>query len=99
MGNIIWKEWTTAVFDLRNLLLHGQELTLRVTSFDCTHGGHCGYVYFTIGGSDDSSLLPGEVTHIEHITEHASPVKILRDGQIVILRGEKEYTLTGQEVR
>lgn len=25
--------------------------------------------------------------------------KILRDGQIVILRGEKEYTLTGQEVQ
>ena len=25
--------------------------------------------------------------------------KILRDGQILILRGEKEYTLTGQEVR
>ena len=25
--------------------------------------------------------------------------KILRDGQILILRGEKEYTLTGQEVK
>ena len=98
-GNIIWKEWTTAAFDLRNLLLHGQELTLRVTSFDCIHGGHCGYVYFTIGGSDDSSLLPGEETHIEHITEHASPLKILRNGQILILRGEKVYTITGQEVR
>ena len=29
----------------------------------------------------------------------AATQKILRDGQILIIRGEKEYTLTGQEVR
>lgn len=30
---------------------------------------------------------------------NGSPTKLLRDGQILILRGDKTYTLTGQEVR
>ena len=42
----------------------------------------------------------GNPTGIEDIfiDEHKAS-KILRDGQIFILRGEKEYTLTGQEVK
>ncbi len=32
-------------------------------------------------------------------SDHVQSTKILRNGQIFILRGEKEYTLTGQEVR
>ena len=33
------------------------------------------------------------------LSNQVQNTKILRDGQIFILRGEKEYTLTGQEVR
>lgn len=28
-----------------------------------------------------------------------SPIKLFRDGQILILRGDKTFTLTGQEVK
>ncbi len=43
----------------------------------------------------------GEATAIDSPRGQQSPMrqKILRDGQIYILRGEKEYTLTGQEVK
>ena len=36
---------------------------------------------------------------IENTKANAKTTKILRDGQIFILRGEKVYTLTGQEVK
>lgn len=97
--NIIWKEWSTAVFDLSRSQFHGQLLTVRVTSFDCAHGGHFGYVYFTIGCSDDTTFIPGEETRIENMAGNTSHSKILRDGQILILRGGKTYTLTGQELK
>ncbi len=40
-------------------------------------------------------------TGIDQITKDQSPItnKILRNGQILILRGEKVYTVTGQEVK
>lgn len=42
----------------------------------------------------------GEATGVESIQpSEVSLQKILRNGQIFILRGEKEYTVTGQEVR
>ena len=43
----------------------------------------------------------GEATAIDSTKGQPSPMcnKILRNGQIYILRGEKEYTVTGQEVR
>ena len=42
----------------------------------------------------------GTTTSIEGvIPAEQKATKILRDGQILILRGEKEYTITGQEVR
>jgi len=42
----------------------------------------------------------GVVTGVESIQpSEVSLQKILRDGQIYILRGEKEYTITGQEVK
>lgn len=42
-----------------------------------------------------------DATGLDPLTANPSPltVKILRDGQILILRGDKVYTLTGQEVR
>jgi hypothetical protein len=36
---------------------------------------------------------------IDNTSADVMPVKLLREGQIFILRGEKVYTVTGQEVR
>lgn len=39
-------------------------------------------------------------TDVEDVTiDHPTVTKILRDGQILIIRGDKTYTLTGQEIR
>ena len=41
----------------------------------------------------------GSTVGVENLVEQPIVTKILRDGQILILRGDKTYTLTGQEVR
>lgn len=46
-------------------------------------------VTYAYAGTVDVEIVPSEI----------KAFKILRDGQIFILRGEKEYTLTGQEVK
>jgi len=66
---------------------------------DCAYGGHCGYVYFTLGYSDDYTLISGDETDIENVVDNISPSKVLREGQILILRGYKTYMLTGQEMK
>ena len=47
------------------------------------------------------SAIPSEGTSINQITDEQSPItnKVIRNGQILILRGERVYTVTGQEVR
>ena len=41
-----------------------------------------------------------DATSLDHIAEDSLPViKLLRNGQILILRGDKIYTMTGQEVK
>ena len=34
-------------------------------------------------------------TGIEHLQPESAPQKLLRDGQFLIIKGEKKYTLTG----
>ena len=46
-SGILWKDWTTVGVDLHPL--HGQTITIELTTYDCTRGGHFGYAYFTIG--------------------------------------------------
>ena len=41
----------------------------------------------------------GSTVGVENLVEQPIVTKILRNGQILILRGDKSYTLTGQEVR
>ena len=56
----------------------------------------------TDGWKDFLNILPigeGISTSVENATLHKSSDKILRDGQILILRGDKTYTLQGQEVK
>ena len=43
--------------------------------------------------------VQNSLTPIENVTVEPSATKILRDGQILILRGDKAYTLQGQEVK
>lgn len=46
-GNMVfWKDWTTISVSLRNYI--GQTLTIRLSTSDCTQGGHYGYAYFTL---------------------------------------------------
>lgn len=51
-ADIVWKEWTTVGVNLKKPEYQGQKLTVRLTTFDCTQGAHCGYAYFTLSCSD-----------------------------------------------
>ncbi len=50
--DVIWKEWTTVGINLRDKRYQGQNLTVRLTTHDCTFSVHSGYAYFTLGCSD-----------------------------------------------
>ncbi|MGN0186268.1 MAG: T9SS type A sorting domain-containing protein [Paludibacteraceae bacterium] len=41
-----WKDWTTVGLDLSQY--DGQMLTIELTTYDCSQGGHFGYAYFTL---------------------------------------------------
>lgn len=44
---VMWKDWTTVSINLAQYV--GKTLTVQLTTFDCTYGGHYGYAYFTLG--------------------------------------------------
>ena len=44
-----YKDWTTVGVNLREY--HGKSLKIKLTTFDCTAGGHFGYAYFTLNCS------------------------------------------------
>lgn len=43
---IIWKDWTTVGVDIAPY--HGEDIKIRLTTYDCKDGGHFGYAYFTL---------------------------------------------------
>lgn len=45
-GGVLWKDWTAVGVDLSGHA--GQQLYLRLTTFDCNEGSHYGYAYFTL---------------------------------------------------
>ena len=45
-----WKDWTTIGFSLREY--DGEEVIVRLTTYDCADKGHFGYAYFTLDCSD-----------------------------------------------
>lgn len=51
---VLWKDWTTVGINLRDYA--GQDLIIRLTSYDCNEGGHYGYAYFVLGCSDGKIL-------------------------------------------
>ena len=44
--DILWKDWTTVGVDLSPM--HGQNIRIKLTSYDCDQSGHFGYAYFVI---------------------------------------------------
>ncbi len=65
-------------------------------NYTITAKGNSGNVLKTESGTFTTAGAQG---FDEVQSDQVQGSKILRDGQIFILRGEKEYTLTGQEVR
>ena len=61
------------------------------------------YHYIPMGNKCNRVVLhlfvESSATSVENIEEISAPKKLIRDGQIFILRGDKIYTLQGQEVR
>ena len=51
-ADIVWKDWTTVGVNLRKPEYEGKQLTVRLTTHDCTFSAHSGYAYFTLGCSD-----------------------------------------------
>ena len=45
--NVVWKDWTTVGVNLEDY--DGEDLTIRLTTFDCSMTAHFGYAYFTLG--------------------------------------------------
>lgn len=57
-GKIRYRNWTTAGVDLRNYV--GQVVTLRISTFDCSKGGHWGMALF------DASCLANKIKPINY---------------------------------
>ncbi len=67
--NVVWKDWTTIGVNLSEYI--GNTLTVQLTTFDCSAGGHFGYAYFTLGC--DKADLDGEACDGSTITEFRAP--------------------------
>ncbi len=44
--NVLWKDWTAVGIDLGDYA--GQQVYVRLTTYDCNEGSHYGYAYFTL---------------------------------------------------
>ena len=44
--NVLWKDWTAVGIDLSSY--SGQQVYVRLSTFDCNEGSHYGYAYFTL---------------------------------------------------
>lgn len=77
----------------------GGEHTLkwRVRSVSNTYSGKAESIW--VYGEDIQFIFPDEQAVEDIHVESAQPIKVLHNGQILIIRGEKTYTLTGQEVK
>ncbi|MDR1591786.1 MAG: hypothetical protein LBS16_02730 [Prevotellaceae bacterium] len=45
-SGLVWKDWTTVGLNLQSLA--GEQIKVRLTTYDCSQSGHYGYAYFTI---------------------------------------------------
>lgn len=58
-----------------------------------------GYIYFDAIPNGGDIVVQPSTEAIENVVAEPAATKRIEDGQILILRGEKTYTLTGQEVQ
>lgn len=63
-NNVIWKNWSSMGVDLAKY--HGQNIAIKLTSYDCREGGHYGYGYFTLkcGSKDETQRACGAIDSI-----------------------------------
>ena len=61
-NDVQWKDWTLMGLNLANLGLIGQNIKIRLTTYDCDWSGHYGYAYFMLNcaGGEVRGLSCGE---------------------------------------
>jgi gliding motility-associated-like protein len=57
-GSIRYRNWTTAAVDLRSYI--GQTITIRISTYDCSRGGHWGMALF------DANCLAAQVNPVNY---------------------------------
>ena len=57
-GLILWKDWTNVGVDVSDY--HGETIRVRLTTYDCAHGGHFGYAYFVLSCGNKSMEVCGD---------------------------------------
>lgn len=62
-NNILWKDWTTVGVDL--VPMHGQTITIRLSTYDCNFSGHYGYAYFVLD-LDNKTMLSDACSMVEN---------------------------------
>ncbi len=64
---VMWKDWTVVGLDLS--AYHGQEVQLRLTTYDCSEGAHFGYAYYNLHCAKKnlsfSTCTEGEFNRVE----------------------------------
>ena len=67
IANVLWKDWTTIGADLSGV--HGQLVSIRLTTYDCSLGAHFGYAYFTLGCHQRQI----QATHCQDTSYYSAP--------------------------
>ena len=68
-----WKDWTTIGLNLSDY--HGQEVKIRVSTFDCGQGGHYTYAYYVM-----------DCTNAKLLTEACGDIPLITVGLLIGLR-------------
>ena len=68
--NVVWKDWTTVGVNLEDY--DGEELVIRLTTYDCSMTAHFGYAYFTLGCA--KKMLDGQNCDGTPSTDFSAPV-------------------------
>ena len=84
-GNVLYKDWTTVGVDLTPYA--GQQIFIRLTTYDCSQSGHYGYAYFTIDCgrknmvsencgniSDNVFTAPAGFNYLWYVTSPQNPI-------------------------
>ena len=66
---VIWKDWTNIGFDIS--AYHNQVISIRLTTYDCNHGGHYGYAYYTL--KCDKKRLTGSTCGDTNMINYKAP--------------------------